>query len=175
MEIESTASNLEHDEEKDPMNQPPLWRDPTLEREIERLELRMEELKEQVSKARYDAALEVVSTEPEVRAVIAERRTREAIFGGELFADPAWDMLLELYASYLGRRSISVSKLVAASVVPATTALRWIDKLDSDGLAVRTPDPKDRRKVCVELSNEGLTKMRSYFAAVRSGISPGRG
>ena len=156
------------------MNHSALWKDPTVESEIVRLEQRMEELKEQVSRARYNAALEDEPVEAEVRALIAERRTREGIFGGQLFADPAWDMLLELYASYLGRREISVSKLVAASAVPATTALRWIDKLDSDGLAVRTPDPKDRRKVRVELSNDGLAKMRSYFAAVRSRISPGQ-
>lgn len=109
-------------------------------------------------------------TEAEVRTLLAERRTREAVLGGELFADPAWDMLLELYASYLGRRVISTSELVSALAVPPTTALSWIDKLESIGLADRTPDPKDRRRVCVEVSNDGLAKMRSYFAAVRSRI-----
>ena len=94
------------------------------------------------------------------------------ILGDELFADPAWDMLLELYASHLGRHIVSTSELVAASAVPATTALRWIDKLDSVGLARRIADPDDRRRVLVQLSGEGLAKMRSYFAAVRSGSSP---
>lgn len=154
------------------MNQPALWRDPSVDREMERLEESLEALKQRVLRARYESALQDGPSEAEVRAILADRRTREAIIGGELFADPAWDMLLGLYAAHLGQHLVSTSELVAASAVPATTALRWIDKLESVGLAKRTPDPEDKRRVWVEISDEGLAKMRSYFAAIRSGISP---
>ena len=154
------------------MNQPALWRESSVEQQIARLEQGIGELKQRVASARYEAALHEEVREAEVRAILAERRTREAILGDELFADPAWDMLLELYASHLGRHIVSTSELVAASAVPATTALRWIEKLDSVGLARRIADPGDRRRVLVELSDEGLAKMRSYFATVRSGSSP---
>ena len=154
------------------MNRPALWRDPGVDREMARLEQSIEALKERVARARYAAALQGEPSEAEVRAMLAERRTREAIIGEDLFADPAWDMLLGLYGAYLGQRILSTSQLVSASAVPATTALRWIDKLDSVGLVERTPDPHDRRRVSVELSQAGVAKMRSYFAAIRSGVSP---
>lgn len=49
-----------------------------------------------------------------VRAIIRARRLRDQFFGSDLFADPAWDMLLDLMAARLeGARSPS-----RASVLP---------------------------------------------------------
>src|SRR5690348_10986967 len=90
-----------------------------------------------------------------VRRVIAARNTRRNFFDGDLFADPAWDILLELYALRCEQRRTSVSKLCLAAGVPATTALRWIDKLHSIGLIERDADPLDARRIWVALSHEG--------------------
>jgi len=111
------------------------------------------------------------ATEAEVRAVLAARRAREKLIGRELFADPAWDILLYLYAASLAQHRVTVSEVTSASAVPATTALRWIAKLDSVGLLVRSDDPLDGRRVWVEISEEGERKMRSLFDAIRSGLS----
>src|SRR3546814_11460790 len=55
------------------------------------------------------------------------RRLRDRYFDGDLFADPAWDMLLDLYlAAERNTRPVSISSLCIASAVPAPTALRWI-------------------------------------------------
>jgi len=62
----------------------------------------------------------------QVRAVIRARRARAQFFEATLFADPAWDMLLELFASELGTERMSVTALCAGAAVPPTTALRWI-------------------------------------------------
>ena len=104
--------------------------------------------------------------EHEVRSVLAARRTREAMIGAALFADPAWDMLLELYLARLEQRRVSTSQLVLASVVPSTTALRWIDKIESIRLARRVGDPFDRRRLWVELTALGAAKMDSFFDAI---------
>jgi DNA-binding MarR family transcriptional regulator len=85
------------------------------------------------------------------RAWIRMRRTREKVLGADLFADPAWDMLLDLYVEHKAGRSPSVSSLCIASQVPVTTALRWITKLEQDGLVTRTHDPKDGRRIYVHL------------------------
>jgi len=111
------------------------------------------------------------ASEDRVRSVLAARRRREAVIGRELFADPAWDMLLELYAAYLAQRRISVSELVLASAVPATTALRWIDKLESGGNATRTSDPLHGRRMWVEISPDAAARMHSYFESISDGSS----
>lgn len=98
-----------------------------------------------------------------VRAVQAARRRRDALFTPDLFADPAWDMLLELYAIHLEQKRVSVSSLCIAAYVPATTALRWVAKLEEEGLAVRSEDTTDGRRSWIELSPEGIERMRRYF------------
>src|SRR6476661_3623815 len=86
-----------------------------------------------------------------VRALQAARKRRTAVFDGDLFADPAWDILLELYALDLEQRRASVSGVYAATSVPASTALRWVSKLEQDGLVARTDDPLDSRRSWIEL------------------------
>ena len=98
-----------------------------------------------------------------VRAVQAARRRRAALFEADLFSDPAWDILLELYALHLEQQRASVSSLYAASCVPATTALRWIAKLENDGLVVRTGDSVDARRSWIKLSAEGAERMGRFF------------
>ncbi len=85
------------------------------------------------------------------------------MFAPELFADPAWDMLLELYALHLEQRRVSVSSLCIAAYVPPTTALRWVAKLEEEGLASRTEDATDGRRTWIELSEEGIERMQRYF------------
>ena len=60
----------------------------------------------------------------QVRSTIKSRRMRNEVFGDNLFGEPAWDMLLDLYASHLEQKRVSVSSLQIASAVPGTTALR---------------------------------------------------
>lgn len=98
-----------------------------------------------------------------VRAVQAARRRRAALFEADLFSDPAWDILLELYALHLEQQRASVSSLYAASCVPPTTALRWIAKLEKDGLVVRIEDSVDARRSWIKLSPAGVERMARFF------------
>ncbi len=108
----------------------------------------------------------------EIRAVIRSRRLRAQFFDGELFADPAWDMLLDLFAAQLERRQVSVSSLCIAAAVPPTTALRWIGTMHDVGLFVRHADPSDRRRAYIGLSDKAMQGMRNYLNAVRrAGLS----
>lgn len=101
-----------------------------------------------------------------VRWVINARAVRRRFFDSTLFADPAWDMLLELYALECAGHRISVSKLSVAAGVPCTTTLRWIEKLESESLVVRSADPLDGRRVWIGLSHLGLETMRAYAEKV---------
>lgn len=101
-----------------------------------------------------------------VRLLIRQRRARARFFPPDLFADPAWDILLDLTAARLEGASVPISSLCIAAGVPTTTALRWIATLVDLGLLVRRSDPDDRRRVFVELMPAGWEAMSRYFAAV---------
>lgn len=102
----------------------------------------------------------------DIRAILKLRRGRDRFFGGDLFADPAWDILLELYAAELGQMRISVSSLCLGAAVPSTTALRWIGTLERSGFIERRADPLDGRRVFMSLSGKGLEAMTAYFGTV---------
>jgi DNA-binding MarR family transcriptional regulator len=76
-----------------------------------------------------------------------------------LFADPAWDMLLDLFVAKGEGRSISVSSLCIAAGVPASTAHRWIQALVRAGTVRRRADPLDRRRVYVEITEHAFAAM----------------
>ncbi|MBP8235356.1 MAG: winged helix DNA-binding protein [Rhizorhabdus sp.] len=101
-----------------------------------------------------------------IRDMIRARRMREHLFGHGLFADPAWDILLDLTAARLEGRPVAVSSLCIAAAVPATTALRWIKQLTDAGLLHRVADPEDGRRVFIELTDRAARAMGEYFDAV---------
>ncbi len=106
-----------------------------------------------------------------IRAIIRARRLRENYFPACLFADPAWDMLLDLMAARLEGQPVAVSSLCIASAVPATTALRWIRTLTEGGLLVRVADPRDGRRVFIDLSDQTARSLADYLRSARR-ISP---
>lgn len=93
------------------------------------------------------------------RAEYASRRRRDKLFAADIFAEPAWDMLLDLYVQRFYARKVSINSLCIAAAVPPTTALRWIGKLEFSGLIDRRPSPNDARVVYVTLSARGLALM----------------
>jgi hypothetical protein len=144
---------------------------------------RLQDLKEQVE--RMAATIASISDEERgqadkargevdagfVRAVHKARRVRAQYFAEELFADPAWDMFLDLFEARLTGRQVSVSSLCIAAAVPATTALRWIKGLTDQGLFVRIADPQDGRRVFIALSDDTAARLHDYLSAAQR-ISP---
>jgi DNA-binding MarR family transcriptional regulator len=86
---------------------------------------------------------------------------RRTIFdeGDRMFADPAWEILLDLYVQHSEGRLVAVTDACFASRVPATTALRWIDRLHAKGLIGRTGDNTDARRTRLSLTEEALDKL----------------
>lgn len=85
------------------------------------------------------------------RQIYRARRDRDRFFP-DLMADPAWDLLLDLFIAGEEDRSVSVSSACIAAAVPPTTALRWINVLEKQGLIARKDDPQDGRKAYLSLS-----------------------
>ncbi|VAV94972.1 hypothetical protein MNBD_ALPHA04-1275 [hydrothermal vent metagenome] len=103
----------------------------------------------------------------QVRNLIKARRLRDQYFDTELFADPAWDMLLDLMAARLEGQKVSVSSLCIAASVPPTTALRWIKTMTEEKIFLRKADNQDGRRIFIELSDEATAGMIGFFSMIR--------
>lgn len=90
-------------------------------------------------------------TRRKVQHYLHHRQRRVTMFPANIFADPAWDILLDLFVADLAGKNISISSACLASGVPPTTALRWLKRLEEKDLIERIPDPFDGRRVYVRL------------------------
>ena len=97
------------------------------------------------------------------QAEYAGRRRRDGLFPSGIFAEPAWDMLLDLYIQEHVKRPVSIHSLCIAAAVPPTTALRWIGRLVDCGLMTREPSQRDNRVVHVALTATGRSEMVQYL------------
>lgn len=122
-----------------------------------------------VAAAPDSAELPPVAVET-VRSIIRARRLRARFFAEDLFADPAWDMLLDLLQAEIAQLRVPVSSLCIAAAVPATTALRWLKTMVDQGLFLRRADPHDGRRVFVELAPDTSKALRHYFAEVERAV-----
>jgi DNA-binding MarR family transcriptional regulator len=101
------------------------------------------------------------------------RRMREDMFGPGLFADPAWDILLDLYTADARGECVQTSSLAFAARVPHSTAIRWAKIMTSAGLIDRHADPQDARRVHVRLSTSARALMDEYMVRLcQSGQVP---
>ena len=103
----------------------------------------------------------------EIKSLLRARRMREQFLPADLFADPAWDMILDLMAARLSGQRVSVSSLCIAAAVPPTTALRWIRQLTDRGVFSRIDDPADGRRVFIELTDSAAEAVTAWSVAVR--------
>lgn len=101
----------------------------------------------------------------------ADRAGRSRFFDSAMFGEAAWDMLLALYVSEQSAARHTVSGLLSLSGVPSTTALRWLDFLEREGLVTRQPNPMDRRICYITLAAKGRDALDAYFSATRAGGS----
>ena len=88
------------------------------------------------------------------------RRRRDALmtsrFGTDIFADPAWDIILDLYIHNSNNKDVCVTSACAAAMVPITTALRYITVLSDRGMIERSKNQKDGRSYLLRLSPEAI-------------------
>ncbi len=101
-----------------------------------------------------------------VRRYASQRRQRTTYLGTGLFADPAWDILLDLFVAEGRGTKISVTSACIASMVPTSTALRWVRLLETSGLITRRKDATDRRVAHLILTAEGRLGVLRWAEAV---------
>ncbi len=123
---------------------------------------------ERVGAARLDGETFTARNRAALNDLKSMRRVRSQYFPDELFSDPCWEMLLDLYDAHLGGAEVTVTSLGAASGVPQTTALRRMETLQSHGLIVRNEDKDDKRRIIVKLTSAGLVAVERFFETYSS-------
>lgn len=106
--------------------------------------------------------------EKEAFAAIAQsefhsRQRRNNLIRHDLFAEPAWDILLLLYVAHYRDQAMEVCRICSAISVAPTTALRWIGQLLDRDLATHLPPESSTQDVRIALSQDGIEEMERYL------------
>lgn len=96
-------------------------------------------------------------------ALHRDRLHRARYFPPGLFGEPAWDILLDLFAALHCCELRSVKEVCLAANVPEATALRHIDCLIAQGLLTRRRDRTDNRRKFLTMTPEGNRRMLDYL------------
>jgi len=97
------------------------------------------------------------------RESYAIRRRRGRYLPADLFGEPTWDILLDLYVATRENRPVPTTSACIGAHVPPTTALRWLRILEARGLVEREDDGRDGRRTFVRLSARGLAAMEDWL------------
>lgn len=111
------------------------------------------------------------------RTLYQERRLRDRLFSLTSFGEPTWDILLDLFASEAEGKRVSIGSACLAAAVPATTGLRYIRRMEQEGL-IRRSAGADRRVAHLYLTDTArqklevvLTRLLEEFAAAEPTVS----
>jgi DNA-binding MarR family transcriptional regulator len=109
------------------------------------------------------------------KAMYRARRKRQRHFAmlERDFGEPVWDVMLDLFIAGREKRRVSVSSACIAADVPPTTALRWIQHMEEQAVVVREPDPTDRRRTYLRLSEPIAAAMECYITELLPGEGAG--
>jgi DNA-binding MarR family transcriptional regulator len=103
------------------------------------------------------------------RTVIRLRAMISDHLNPRLFGDPAFDLLLELFASGEEKREVQTTHCAHAARLPETTSLRWLAVLEREALIERYADARDGRRVLVRLTPGARNAIRLYLDRVAGG------
>lgn len=99
--------------------------------------------------------------------IYVERKRRGDFFPAELFGEPAWDILLDLFHAAKASELRSIKSACLSSNVPEATALRHIGRLAAAGLAERIGDRTDRRRKFLRLTPLGQRRMEDFLVTMQ--------
>lgn len=99
-----------------------------------------------------------------VRATLRQRMLRKQLIGTpELFGEPAWEMLLDVFIHESERKPLPTTSLCVTAGMPMSSALRLVQRMCDTGMLTKVPDPFDGRRSFVKLTPAMAHKLRAYF------------
>ncbi|MDX3901591.1 MAG: MarR family transcriptional regulator [Sphingobium sp.] len=101
-------------------------------------------------------------TAAQVRRYLAARRKRDQHASG-LFADPAWDMLLHLFAASLEGTQVTVREASLVATCPPKTSLRYLGLMAEAGLIGQKDHHHESRAKIIEITSEGQDLVLTFL------------
>lgn len=96
------------------------------------------------------------------KLVMTARKARSKLFPRSMFSEPAWDILLLLYRD----EEASLADLARSADTPRSTAGRWIDFLEADGLVSRDRCGEDRGADRIRITGKAREGLQGFFSAL---------
>jgi len=98
----------------------------------------------------------------QVQSVLRWRAMRAKVLSSTLFSDPAWEALLQVYASELGDCPPTLMQLASALQSPPAVAGTWVRALEEEGL-VRWQEASEAAPLTIRLTDSGMGGMHALF------------
>lgn len=109
------------------------------------------------------------------RSILSARQLMGRAFGTDLFADPAGEMLLDLYVREHDGMTTSISKIWNASNAAYGTARRSLGIMERRGLIARSADTQDGRRTLVLLTDLARAQLEACLDIILDSKSRGEG
>lgn len=101
------------------------------------------------------------------KRIFEERRMRSHHFTDrDLFGEPAWDILLQLFQGHSNGRGVKIEAVTMTSGLAMTSALRLLEVLERKGLIFAYRGEENPRQIYLRLSSRGLLEMAQYLDRV---------
>lgn len=131
-----------------------------LEKMLRAVEADVNDVNVQPSPAQTDNALTAMAVKKAKELIDITKRRSRLVSVANLFADPAWFILLDLFVRQHSGLQTSVSSACHASFSPVTTALRHLAILTERKIIEREYDPVDQRRVFLKLTEEAIAEIQ---------------
>ncbi|KAA9013276.1 MarR family transcriptional regulator [Sphingobium limneticum] len=102
---------------------------------------------------------------PALARYLEARRVRAMLFGQNLFADPAWDILLALYQAELEGVALTLEQLSETLRLSLSVVVGQVGTMERRGLLdEHRTSPNSRRRRAIRLSPLAMDAMASWFS-----------
>jgi len=100
------------------------------------------------------------------RLILKHRKMRRGHLPEQIFGEPGWEMLLDLFIHMNLGKAVNISSMCLATNAPKTTALRYIELLAEMGLIQKVASPHDGRITYVKLTPKAYVSLGTYLLEV---------
>lgn len=92
------------------------------------------------------------------------RILKNDIFGSDLFSDPAWDILLDLFVYDDNGMGIPLTSVGIDQKIPISTLSRYVDRMALQGFIIKTEDTVDKRRILLAISPTYRKELENIFS-----------